>query len=167
MNAKGFPRSADLGKGRYSEAYGLYNITKCCSTGADLSDNQRQDVVDALLYFRGKGKLYLQAFVVMPDHFHLLMNLTDAYALDICMNQLERRASFPSRSNGSSMPWQERFHDHKIRSGESVLDLVNYIEQNPVRGELVEKAEDWQWSSANPEYEDKLDREFLGLDRWE
>jgi 8-oxo-dGTP diphosphatase len=44
--------------------------------------------------------------------------------------------------------WQREYYDHWIRSEKEFLSIVRYIERNPVSAGLVEKPEDWQWSSA-------------------
>lgn len=44
--------------------------------------------------------------------------------------------------------WAERFKSVLLERGESVVDAILYVELNPVRAGLVERPEDWQWSSA-------------------
>jgi putative transposase len=42
--------------------------------------------------------------------------------------------------------WQERFHSYPM--DERLLTAVRYVEMNPLNAGLVERAEDWRWSSA-------------------
>lgn len=44
--------------------------------------------------------------------------------------------------------WQDESYDHWVRSGEEFERIVRYIEANPVRAGLLERVEDWRWSSA-------------------
>ncbi len=77
-----------------------------------------------------------------------------------------RYASYPSRGKGEDISWQDGFHDHKMRAGESVVDVVRYIEANPVRKDLVDGSAEWMWSSAHPNQQGRLDRNWLGHERW-
>ncbi|TAN38951.1 MAG: IS200/IS605 family transposase [Verrucomicrobia bacterium] len=72
----------------------------------------------------------------MPDHWHALLSLQAKKTLPQVVLALCRHASFNSRKLGRLL-WQTGFHDHKVRSGESVVDIVRYIENNPVRKQLV------------------------------
>jgi REP element-mobilizing transposase RayT len=155
-----------LRKGRYSQAWGLYHITKCVQSPYQFTSAQRTDVVHAFLHAREAGWLLLHAFVVMPDHWHALLSLQEEKPLAQAVLALDRYASFPSRKLKQELPWQEGFHDHKVRAGESVVDIVRYIENNPVRKQLAATPAEWTWSSAAPGFHDQLDRNFLGHERW-
>ena len=56
----------------------------------------------------------------------------------------------PDREGGFS--WQDGFHDHLIRKTEDIREYIDYVHMNPVEEGLVEKPEEWLWSSANPKY---------------
>ena len=95
--------------------------------------------------YRKEGHFKLHAFVAMPDHIHLLLT-----PLDI---SLERAVGLVkggfSRGLGSKFPvWQRGFTDHRIRNREEFMVRREYIHQNPVRARLVERAEDYRYSSA-------------------
>lgn len=160
-------RAPNLRKGRYSERYGLYLVTKGSSNQYELSAEQRFDVASAFFYFRDQADMYLYAFVVMPDHWHALLSLRSQKSLGKLVESINRYASFRSRKQKVPMPWQREFHDHKVRQNESVVDIVRYVESNPVRKGLVGASSEWQWSSAYVDYQGRLDRSFLGYERWE
>ena len=44
--------------------------------------------------------------------------------------------------------WQDESFDHWIRSGEELQNLIEYVENNPLKAGLVETKEQWPWSSA-------------------
>ena len=155
-----------LRSGRCSEPLGLYLVTKCVDRPYELSINQRTDVMAALNYSRDKGDVRIHAFVVMPDHWHALFSLGIDKTLSKTMETIGRRASFRSRQTGEAVFWHGGFHDRKIRQDECVRDIVEYIEANPVRKGLAQKSADWPWSSACAECRDRLDRAFLGHERW-
>ncbi len=108
----------------------------------------------------------LHAFVVMPDHWHTLFSLGEDLSLKRMMLNLCRHASFPTRQAGGRIGWQDGYHDRKVRLEDSVVEIVEYIESNPVKAGLVEHRAQWPWSSAHADYADKLDRSFLGPERW-
>ncbi len=44
--------------------------------------------------------------------------------------------------------WQDESWDHWVRGPEELEKIVEYIEANPLAAGLVERVEDWRWSSA-------------------
>ena len=160
------PHAGALRKGRFSESLGLYFLTKCTQDHHVLTHAQRADLVTAFFHFRDTGNLRLHAFVVMPDHWHVLISLGAHLALPELVRVINRHASFRSRQAGIAVPWHREYHDHRLRPGESVVEMVRYIETNPARKNLVAQAEEWPWSSAHPHHRDNLDRTFLGHERW-
>ena len=50
-------------------------------------------------------------------------------------------------AKGGAHLWQERFHSYRMDE-RHLLSAVRYVEMNPVHAGLVERAEDWEWSSA-------------------
>lgn len=157
---------AALRRGRYSQPWGLYLITKCAVRPICFSAAQKADVVTALYYARQQAWLKLHAFVVMNDHWHALISLNVDKSLGRIVGDLCRRSRFPWQGTANDYQWQTSFPDHKVRPGESVVDIVRYIENNPVRKQLVAVPGEWVWSSAAPGFCDKLDRRFLGYERW-
>jgi type I restriction enzyme R subunit len=64
------------------------------------------------------------------------------------LNNLEKQ--FRKWANrGAAQPfWQDESYDHWVRGPEELEKIVSYIEENPVAAGLVERVEDWRWSSA-------------------
>jgi REP element-mobilizing transposase RayT len=95
------------------------------------------------------GHYRLHAFVVMPNHVHLLA--TPAVPLPKLMKSLKgitaRRANAILALTGSPF-WQEESYDHHVRHQRKFEKIRNYIEENPVRAGLVSEASDYRWSSA-------------------
>lgn len=107
-------------------------------------------VVDAIHYDADTlGHYALHAFVVMPNHVHLLV--TPAVALPKLTKSLKSITA--KRSN--EMPvltgqpfWQAESYDHLVRRERESEKIRNYIEMNPVRAGLVAEASEFRWSSA-------------------
>lgn len=108
-----------------------------------------QVVEDALLHFDGE-RYQLLAWVVMPNHVHSLAEMREGWPLaDVVQSWKGFTAHEANRVLGRNGEfWQREYHDRYIRDGEHLEFARNYIEQNPVKARLCEKAEDWQWSSA-------------------
>ena len=97
------PHSSDLRKHRVSQPFALYFITKCLLKGHLFAGEQRHDLCESFQHFREKKALFLQAFVVMPDHWHALFLLGEAYRLDATVQKLNTWASFPTTSRISAL----------------------------------------------------------------
>jgi len=116
-----------------------------------LSDPQiARIVVEALEYGAEVLRYYrLHAFVVMPNHVHMLV--TPEAPVAKLMKSLKgitaRRANEALRLTGRPF-WQGESYDHWVRNGEEFERIRRYIEQNPVRAGLARSQEDYPWSSA-------------------
>ena len=107
-------------------------------------------VVEAIQYNASiLGHYLLHAFVVMPNHVHLLA--TPAVALPKLTKSLKgitaKRANAMLALTGRPF-WQEESYDHVVRNEREFERIRNYIEQNPVRAGLVREASEFRWSSA-------------------
>ena len=97
----------------------------------------------------------------------MLITLSGNRSLPSFMREFARQASISATKICTSIQWQRSFHDHKVRANEPVVDVVNYIENNPLGKDLASAPHNWRWSSACAEWKPYLDREFLGHQRWE
>ena len=107
-------------------------------------------VVEAIYYNPGiLGHYFLHAFVVMPNHVHMLV--TPTVALPKLTRSLKgitsKRANTMLALAGKPF-WQQESYDHLVRHEREFEKIVNYIENNPVRAGLVMEASDYRWSSA-------------------
>jgi REP element-mobilizing transposase RayT len=95
------------------------------------------------------GHYVLHAFVVMPNHIHLLA--TPAVALPKLTKSLKgitaKRANAMLGLTGKPF-WQEESYDHMVRHEREFRKIRSYIEGNPVRAGLARDAREYRWSSA-------------------
>ena len=95
------------------------------------------------------GHYLLHAFVVMPNHVHMLA--TPSVALPKLTKSLKgitaKRANAMLALTGSPF-WQDESYDHLVRHEREFEKIRNYIEGNPVRAGLVREAHEYRWSSA-------------------
>ena len=91
----------------------------------------------------------LHAFAVMPNHVHLLA--TPRVAPSRFMRSLKgftaREANKILKRTGEPF-WQHESYDHWVRDGTEFAKIRSYIEQNPVKAGLVNRPQDFPWSSA-------------------
>jgi REP element-mobilizing transposase RayT len=84
------------------------------------------------------------AWVVMPDHFHWLVELKNSTlpALMLATKSRSARAinAHLSRTGGV---WQKGFHDRAIRYEEDLLEAARYVVANPIRAGLVRRVHDY------------------------
>ena len=109
-----------------------------------------QMVVDALRYGQSILRHYeLHAFVVMPNHVHVLP--TPQVAVPKLLASLKgitaKRANQIPGLTGRPF-WQEESYDHVARDGQEFERIRRYIEENPVGAGLATIATEFQWSSA-------------------
>jgi putative transposase len=83
---------------------------------------------------------YVTLLLLMPDHLHMVA----AFPRDLAMKTIIRNwKSLLARTTG--IRWQRDFFDHRVRNQASLEEKVAYIRQNPVRGGLVGRADDWKY----------------------
>jgi putative transposase len=111
-------------------------------------------LVQRILTCRDKGAYRLHEFVVMPNHFHLLMTPGETTTVEKAMQLVKGGSSHEIHAlRGHRMAiWQVGFHDWTIRDGEDYRTKVRYIQMNPVQAGLVERQGDWPFGSACGKY---------------
>jgi putative transposase len=119
-----------------------------------------QQFIDELKRLNQSWPSKLIAYVLMPDHFHLISNPRDGrireYARDLksraglAIVQYNRFA-LPQTDDGHEV-WQESFKDVGLWSEWMIWQKINYIHANPVKAGLVKNAKDYYWSSFRSFY---------------
>jgi putative transposase len=120
--------------------------------GAQAVFLDEHDYLTFLMHLRDGARRFgvdLHAYVLMPDHLHLLATPTDATGLARCMQWLGRHyvPYFNRKYQRSGTIWQGRYKTAVIESQRYFLLCSRYIELNPVRAGLVAAAADYRWSS--------------------
>ncbi len=95
----------------------------------------------------------VSGFCLMPNHFHLVLwPLGDGdlsrwmqWLLTVHVRRHHRRYQ------SSGHVWQGRFKAFPVQKDAHLLAVLRYVERNPVRAGLVDRSEDWRWSSLAPE----------------
>src|SRR4029078_883694 len=105
--------------------------------------------VDLMVEANERLPLRILGYVLMPNHFHLVLWPRGDGDLSRWMQWLltAHVRRYHRHYHGSGHVWQGRFKAFPIEQDEHLLTVLRYVERNPLRANLVERAEDWQWSS--------------------
>ena len=110
-----------------------------------LATPEARDLVeDALERMRLRYLFALAGYVVMPEHVHLLMSEPKIGTLDSAIQGIKVSVS---KRRPESPFWLSRYYDFNVFASKKRIEKLRYIHRNPVAEGLVEKPEDWLWSS--------------------
>lgn len=100
---------------------------------------------------RRKLGFSLGGYVLMPDHWHVLIGVIPPLTISrVAQNIKWISAQRLNRRRGRCGPlWQHQFWDRFVRHEKEFGHRLVYMHLNPVRKGLVEHPEDWKWSSHN------------------
>jgi len=128
------------------------------------AERPAQMLLDVVKEVRRETEFKLLAFVIMPDHMHLVLALPPDLRLGRVMQLIKGR--FSNRYNelvgGGGRLWQERYHERALRTEAELVAAIEYVHRNPVAAGLVSEAEDFSWSSANQSRSTDLQRYLSG-----
>ena len=124
----------------------------------------RDAFVDHIELQRRRLGFKVLAWVIMPEHVHtivvpadgelgaVLRGLKQGFGQAMIARWRERDASVLARmvdSGGATRFWQRGGgYDRNVRDADELREKIRYVHENPVRRGLVDREEDWSWSSA-------------------
>ena len=121
----------------------------CYRRHALLSSLRSREIFEqSLEKFRERYRFQLFGYVIMPEHIHLLMSEPQNGALASAIQAIKQSVSRKFLT-GDGPFWQERYYDFNVFTHKKHVEKLRYVHRNPVTRGLVEKPEDWQWSSFN------------------
>ncbi|MBI3485160.1 MAG: transposase [Acidobacteria bacterium] len=148
---------------RYYGAGDLHFITcSCYRRQALLGTARRRDLfLTVLEQVRRRYQFVVVGYVVMPEHFHLLISEPQEQTPSTVMQALKlgfaRRVLAQARRRNPAQAslfehapqhiWQKRFYDFNVWTKRKRVEKLRYMHRNPVKRGLVESPEQWRWSS--------------------
>jgi REP element-mobilizing transposase RayT len=106
-------------------------------------------VQNSLLHFDGE-RYYLHAWVIMPNHVHVLLTPCTGWSLSEILHSWKsytaKEANHILGRTGNF--WEEEYFDRFIRNEQHFIATVDYIESNPVKAGLCIRNEEWEFGSA-------------------
>jgi len=140
------PHAHRLRIGRYSEPGRIYVLTAVVQHREPVFNDFHTGrlAIEAFRKAELEQLAHSLAFVVMPDHFHWLIELRGA-TLPVLMGRTRSRISVTvNRQLRRKGPlWQGGYHDRAIRRDEDVQTIARYIVANPLRAGLVKRIGDY------------------------
>ena len=146
---------------RYYTGKDLHFITCSCYRRRPLlgTAHRRDLFLKILEQARQRYRFVVVGYVVMPEHFHLLISEPERDDPSVVMKVVKQRFARKVRPKRSSAQlalweqesdehlWQKRFYDFNVWSERKRVEKLRYIHRNPVKRGLVESPEQWAWSS--------------------
>jgi putative transposase len=146
------PRIAmPAGLRRYQQTQNFHFITfSCYRRRPFLETDAAKDTTERLLEeVRRRQGLSLAAYVLMPEHVHLLTDEPARDTLAIFLQIFKQLTSRELKPSGEKQLWQRRYYDFNVHSEEKRVEKIRYIHRNPVTRGLVTHPEEYRWSSFN------------------
>jgi putative transposase len=113
------------------------------------SDRAAELFLKVLYEYRAQGKYRLHEFVVMPDHFHLLLTIDREISIERAVQLIKGGFAFRASRELRIKPfWQKGFSEVRISDREAYARTWEYICDNPVKRRLVAVRADYPFSSA-------------------
>ena len=136
-----------------------------------MNTSGRRDLfLEILDQVRQRYAFVVLGYVVMPEHFHLLISEPQRGNPSTVMQVLKQRFAhrllkFSRSTQSAAQPpseeqavgeefriWQERFYDFNVWTEGKRIEKLRYMHLNPVKRRLVAKPEQWLWSSFRDYY---------------
>ena len=111
-------------------------------------DQDCKNFLDTLQHVNHRYNWFCHAYCLMGNHYHLLIETPDGN-LSIGMRQLNGVYTqlFNKRHRRVGHLFQGRYKAILIQKANHLLEVCRYVVLNPVRAGVVERPQDWQWSS--------------------
>lgn len=123
----------------------IYFITtRIKHEGRFLTEHESEIVVNTMLNSSTRKEITLYAYVVMPNHVHILMKPV-ACGISKIMQLIKGRSS---REINEGNFWQKGFFDFTVLTEDKFREKFNYIHFNPLKWGLVKEPEEYKYSSA-------------------
>ena len=128
-----------------------HHVTHRGNRRADIfrDDSDRRFYLSKAAEYSLKYQVRLYSYCLMTNHVHLIPVPESRASLSQCLHDLHGRYAdyFNQKYGLVGHVWQERFYSCVLDDAH-LWNAVRYVEQNPLRAEMVKKAEGYLWSSA-------------------
>ena len=135
---------------RFQRAEALHFVTFSCFHRLPLLEapEPKQTVEAILEQTRARHHARVYAYVLMPEHIHLLINEPPSILVAQFLKALKQMTSRKLRSDRQQF-WQPRYFDANVYGETARAQVIRYIHRNPVKRGLVASPGQYRWSSFN------------------
>ena len=134
---------------RFQERGDFHFITFSCYGRRPYFDciSRRECLEEELEQTRKRYAFTVSGYVVMPEHVHMLISELERGNLAAALQVLKQTTARRLKSQNMEAFWQARYYDFNVFTEEKRVEKLRYMHRNPVQRGLVQKPEDWPWSS--------------------
>jgi len=118
---------------------------------------------ESFAYAKTKFDFSLNEIVILPDHFHMIINVTEAKMYPKIISSIKRYfsqrcdtsytkhllQSHSRTKQGYNPVWQKRYYEHTIRDEKDYMEKCTYMYHNPVKHGYTNNVETWGYGSFN------------------
>ena len=155
---------------KITEQQGLHFVTATVVQWIDVFTRSiyTEKLLDSLRFCQDNKGLCIYGWVIMSNHIHMICSCKDGFELSDTLRDFKKYTSttivntiennkqesrrnwmlWLLKQNGETHFWQPGNHPEEIYSADFFRQKLNYIHQNPVRSGIVEKEEEYVYSSA-------------------
>jgi len=159
---RGYPLHAPPHPVRHAGLY-LVSAANFEHTPVMAAPERRREFEGDLLEAMKDCQAEVRGWVVLPNHYHLVVTADSMQQLSSAVKKLHgrtaRRWNLADGKTGTRQVWY-RFRDDAIRGEGHFYKVLNYVHYNPVKHGYVNSPYDWAWSSVH-DYFDTHGREWL------
>jgi len=111
--------------------------------------------LDTLQRYRMQHKFLLHEFVLMPDHFHLLLTPASEVSMEKAVQLIKGGFSFRVKNelNSNLEVWATGYTERRVKDAADYSQHAAYVLENSVRARLVETGAEYPFSSTSPRWE--------------
>jgi putative transposase len=110
-----------------------------------------QLMIHTLFRYRDQDRFALHAFVVMPDHIHVMITPAEDHATSRCVQLIKGGFSFSIREQFKGEVWNPGHHEHRVRDAADFEAQRQYIANNPSRKNHAD------YAFVHTKYVDRID----------
>jgi len=135
---------------RFQKAEALHFITFSCFHRLPFLESPatKETFEIVLEQTRSRHQARVYAYVLMPEHIHVLINEPPLILLAQFLKALKQITSRQLRGHRRQF-WQDRYFDANVYDEKGRSEVIRYIHRNPVKRGLVASPEQYRWSSFN------------------
>ena len=131
------------------------------------SDSLRRVYLDLLAEHSANNRLRILAYCLMTNHVHIVAVPAEVSSMANTFRHAHGRfsQSWNTLQNRSGHVWQNRYYSCPVEEA-AIAKVTAYVEGNPVRARMVERAEDFEWSSARAHLGKATGEPILDMEWW-
>lgn len=132
------------------ESYSFITLTTYRKRNVFINESINKIIIEALSYHLENNHITAAAYVVMPNHLHLLASPAEWTIPEFVNNYKTYTGAKVKAAGGfTNKVWRRRFFSEQILDEQEMADKIVKIHNNPVNKKIVKKAEEYDWSSAS------------------